>query len=100
MEGTSAYMASQCMVFTFFFLILIIVIQLFGGLAIGYKVKPIAFVLARLTLVINVVMHDFWNISEQKQNFVKNIGIFAGLPILAGLVGDGWSIDSKLAKSK
>ena len=102
MEGTSAYMASQGMVFISFFLILTIAIQLFGGLAvvIGYKVKPMAFVLAGLTLVINVVMHDFWNIPDQTQNFVKNMGIFAGLLVLAGLGGGGWSIDSKLAKSK
>jgi putative oxidoreductase len=102
MEGTSAYMASQGIVFISFFLILTIAIQLFGGLAvvIGYKVKPMAFVLAGLTLVINVVMHDFWNIPDQTQNFVKNMGIFAGLLVLAGLGGGGWSIDSKLAKSK
>jgi putative oxidoreductase len=102
MEGTSAYMASQGMVFISFFLILTIAIQLFGGLAvvIGYKVKPMAFVLAGLTLVINVVMHDFWNIPDQTQNFIKNMGIFAGLLVLAGLGGGGWSIDSKLAKSK
>jgi putative oxidoreductase len=102
MESTSAYMASQGMVFISFFLILTIAIQLFGGLAvvIGYKVKLMAFVLAGLTLVINVVMHDFWNIPDQTQNFVKNMGIFAGLLVLAGLGGGGWSIDSKLAKSK
>ena len=100
MEGTSAYMASQGMVFISFFLILTIAIQLFGGLAVvvGYKVKPVAFVLAGLTLVINVLMHDFWNVPDQTQNFVKNMGIFAGLLVLAGLGGGGWSIDGRLAK--
>ena len=102
MEGTTASMASQGMVFISFFLILTIAIQLFGGLAVivGYKVKPVAFVLAGLTLVINVVMHDFWNVPDQTQNFVKNMGIFAGLLVLAGLGGGGWSLDSKLAKSE
>jgi putative oxidoreductase len=102
MEGTSASMAEQGMVFISFFLILTIVIQLFGGLAliVGYQVKPAAFLLAGLTIVINVVMHDFWNVPDQTQNFVKNMGIFAGLLVLAGLGAGGWSIDSKLAKSK
>ena len=101
MSGTSAYMAEKGMVFISFFLILTILIQLFGGIAliVGYQVKAVAFVLAGLTLVINVVMHDFWNVPDQTQNFVKNMGIFAGLLILAGLGPGGWSLDSKLAKS-
>ena len=100
MEGTSASMAEQGMVFISFFLILTILIQLFGGIAVivGYQVKPVAFVLAGLTLVINVVMHDFWNVPDQTQNFVKNMGIFAGLLVLAGLGGGGWSIDGRLDK--
>ncbi len=101
MGGTSASMAEQGMVFISFFLILTILIKLFGGIAVivGYQVKPVAFVLAGLTLVINVVMHDFWNVPDQTQNFVKNMGIFAGLLVLAGLGAGGWSLDSKLAKS-
>jgi putative oxidoreductase len=100
MDGTSAYMAEQGMVFIYFFLILTILIQLFAGIAmvVGYQVKLVAFVLAGLTLVINVVLHDFWNVPDQTQNFVKNMGIFAGLLVLAGLGGGGWSLDSKLAK--
>ena len=101
MDGTSAYMAEQGMIFIYFFLILTILIQLFAGIAmvVGYQVKLVAFVLAGLTLVINVVMHDFWNVPDQTQNFVKNMGIFAGLLVLAGLGGGGWSLDSKLAKT-
>ena len=101
MEGTAASMAEQGMVFVSFFLILTILIQLFGGLAmiVGYKVKPVAFVLAGLTLVINVVMHDFWNVPDQTQNFVKNMGNMAGLLVSAGLGAGGWSLDSKFSKS-
>ena len=101
MEGTAAYMADQGMVAISFFLILTIVIQLFGGIAmvVGYQVQPVAFLLAGLTLVINMVMHDFWNAPDQLQNFIKNMGIFAGLLVCAGLGAGGWSIDSKLNKS-
>ena len=101
MQGTSEYMAESGMVFISFFLILTIIIQLFGGIAmvVGYKVKPVAFVLAGLTLVISVVLHDFWNIPDQTQNFIKNMGIMAGLLVSAGLGAGGWSLGSKLEKS-
>ncbi|MGI1679514.1 MAG: DoxX family protein [Cellvibrionaceae bacterium] len=49
-----------------------------------------ALTLAALTLVINYNLHDFWNFSgieagHEQQNFVKNLGIFAGLLLLAGM---------------
>lgn len=102
MDSTAASMAEHGMVLVSFFLILTIIIQLFGGIAmiVGYQVKPVAFVLAGLTLVISLVMHDFWNIPAETQNFVKNMGIMAGLLVAAGLGAGGWSLDSKLAKSK
>ena len=45
--------------------------------------------LASMTLVINLFMHDFWNVYEglsqahETQNFVKNLAIMAGLLALA-----------------
>ncbi|MEX0962810.1 MAG: DoxX family protein [Pseudohongiellaceae bacterium] len=101
-QGTSVYMAEHGMVFITFFLVLTILIQLLGGIAlvVGYQVNPVAFVLAGLTLVISLVMHDFWNIPTETQNFVKNMGIMAGLLVVAGLGAGGWSIDSKLGKQK
>ena len=41
-------------------------------------------------LVINVLLHDFWNFSgteggHELQNFIKNLGILAGLLVLAGM---------------
>lgn len=100
MDGTAASMAEHGMVFVTFFLVLTILIQLFGGIAmvVGYKVKPTAFLLAGLTLVISLVMHDFWNIPSETQNFVKNMGIMAGLLVSAGLGAGGWSLDSKIEK--
>lgn len=49
----------------------------------------VALILAALVIVININLHDFWNFtgieaSHETQNFVKNLGIFAGLLILAG----------------
>ena len=41
-------------------------------------------------LVINVLLHDFWNFTgvqgaHELQNFIKNLGILAGLLVLAGI---------------
>jgi putative oxidoreductase len=56
-EGTAEYMASHGMVFIPFFLVVTIVIQTGGGLAmiVGYRTKLTAFLLAGLTLVISAV---------------------------------------------
>lgn len=48
-------------------------------------------VFAAMVIVINLNLHDFWNIYEgvdarhETQNFVKNLGIFAGLLALAAV---------------
>ena len=68
-----------------------IIIQLTLGstLIIGYRIKESALVLAALTILINIGMHDFWNdypntdAGHETQNFVKNLGIFAGLLVLS-----------------
>jgi putative oxidoreductase len=46
---------------------------------------------AAMTILININLHDFWNVYEgvdvkhEYQNFFKNLGIFAGLLLLAAL---------------
>ena len=85
-------MQDHGMIFVPFFLVLTIVVQLSGAamLIAGYRVAFTAFILAGLTLVINLVMHDFWNVeagiqqAHETQNFVKNLAIMAGLMALAG----------------
>ncbi|WP_232847049.1 DoxX family protein [Shewanella nanhaiensis] len=49
----------------------------------------VSLMLAGLVLVINGSLHDFWNYggveaAHEMQNFIKNLGIFAGLLVLAG----------------
>ena len=62
-------------------------------LIIGYRIKESALILAGLTLCINFGMHDFWNdypevnSAHELQNFIKNLGIFAGLLILSSSSG-------------
>ena len=69
------------------------VIQITGSicLILNKKVVECALVLATLVLLINFNLHDFWNIYEgvnvkhEAQNFFKNLGIFAGLLLLAAI---------------
>ena len=60
------------------------------SLLLNRYVLACALVLAAMTLLINVNLHDFWNYSgleaaHETQNFVKNLGIFAGLLLLASI---------------
>ncbi len=91
-SGTADYMAAHGMVMVPFFLVLAIVIEIGGGvaLAIGYRTQLIALVLAGLVVIINVMLHDFWSLEEglqrrhELQNFIKNTAIMAGLLSIAG----------------
>ncbi len=95
-DGTAGYMAEHGVMLVPVFLVLTILIQVGGGvcLAIGYRVREIAFLLAGLVLVISLVMHDFWTMpggierAHEMQNFIKNMGIMAGLLVLSGGSGD------------
>ena len=55
----------------------------------GKHLKISSIALAITTLLINFYIHDFWNLTgdpsqaHETQNFVKNIGILAGLLILS-----------------
>lgn len=101
------YMTEHAMVLIPFLLILTTAIQLVAGgfLVVGYQTKISAFLLAGLTLVISLVLHDFWTMpagelqtAHETQNFVKNMGIMAGLLALAGLGGGAWSLESGIKR--
>ena len=103
-EANAGYMAQHGMMFIPFFLVLTIIIQLGAGgaMVLGYKTGYMAFTLAGLTLVISLVMHDFWTMpagdlqtAHETQNFIKNMAIMAGLLVAAGLGGGAWSLDAR-----
>ena len=69
------------------------IIQIVGGISLLLKkyVVVCALGFAAMTIVINLNLHDFWNVYEginaerETQNFFKNLGIFAGLLLLAAI---------------
>lgn len=99
-EGTAKYMAEHHVPFIEVLLPLTILIQIGVGLAllVGYRGQLAAFLLAGLTLVINIYMHNFWDMEEglarqhETQNFFKNLGIMAGLLVMAGLGSGKYSL--------
>jgi putative oxidoreductase len=88
----SAYMADHGVPLIPVLLVVTIIIQIGGGacLAAGYRTQIMAFVLAGLTLLISLFMHDFWSYeagmekAHEMQNFIKNMAIMAGLLFVAG----------------
>ena len=91
-SAMSAYMEQHGVPMIPVLLALTTLLQIGGGafLAIGYRARLMAFLLAGLTLAISLFMHDFWNVYEgvdqghETQNFIKNMAIMAGLLYVAG----------------
>ena len=69
------------------------VLQVVGGISLLINKQVVIFALgfALMTILINLNLHDFWNAYEgvdsahEMQNFFKNLGIFAGLLLLAAI---------------
>ncbi|MEM9054190.1 MAG: DoxX family protein [Pseudomonadota bacterium] len=62
-----------------------------GGLLLmsGRHVKLVSYGFVLYVLLVNIMLHDFWTMSgetaaRETQNFIKNLGILAGLLVLAG----------------
>jgi putative oxidoreductase len=104
-SGTSTYMEQHNVPMVSVLLVVTIIIQLVAGTAIivGFKGKQSAFILAGLTLVISLFMHNFWAMEEgiarshELQNFFKNMGIMAGLLMITGLGTGKFSFDQRKA---
>ena len=103
--GTEQYMLQHGVPLTAVLLPLTIILQIGGGAALilGWRTRAIALMLAGMTIVINLFMHDFWNVYEglsqahETQNFVKNLAIMAGLLALAaGPSAQALSLDRRL----
>lgn len=102
-EGTSTYMAAHNVPMISILLVITIIIQLGAGgaLIVGFKGKWAATLLAGLVLLISLFMHNFWDYpkgmeqAHETQNFFKNMGIVAGLLVIAGLGTGKFSLDQR-----
>ena len=88
-----ALMETHNMIMVPFLLAITGVIQVIGSIfmLLNRQVVICALVFAAMVLIININLHDLWNIYEgvdarhETQNFVKNLGILAGLLALAAV---------------
>lgn len=62
------------------------VVNIVGGLLLmaNRHVRFTAFGFVLYIVLVNALLHDFWNFPDEMQNFIKNLGILAGLLVLAG----------------
>jgi putative oxidoreductase len=102
-SGTSTYMEQYNVPMISVLLVVTILVQILAGSAIivGLKGKVAVFLLAGLTLVISIFMHDFWGMEEglarshELQNVFKNMGGMAGLLMIIGLGTGKFSLDQR-----
>lgn len=90
-DDTLAYMQSHGIPMAEPLLYIAGVTNIVGGLLLmtGRHVKLVAFGFVIYVLLVNIMLHDFWTMSgdeaaRETQNFIKNLGILAGLLVLAG----------------
>jgi putative oxidoreductase len=106
-EVMTNYMLAQNVPATAILLPITILLQITLGLAIivGFKGQISAFILAGLTLVISIYMHNFWAMEEgvqrvhEMQNFIKNMAIMSGLLMVSSIGTGRFSLDNRSAKS-
>ena len=92
-DANVALMEAHNMVMIPFLLAIAAVAQVAGSISmlLNKYVAVCALGFAAMTILININLHDFWNVYEgvdvkhEYQNFFKNLGIFAGLLLLAAL---------------
>ena len=92
-DANVALMEAHNMVMIPFLLTIAAVAQVAGSISmlLNKYVAACALGFAAMTILININLHDFWNVYEgidtqhEYQNFFKNLGIFAGLLLLAAV---------------
>jgi putative oxidoreductase len=98
--GTAGYMASKGLPAVEVLLVLTIIVELGGGLALlaGWKARWAALALAGFTLLAALLFHAFWATPEatrmvERIMFTKNLGIAGGLLLIFAFGPGRLSVD-------
>jgi putative oxidoreductase len=96
-EGTAGWMASMGLPMASFLLVLTIILEIGGGIAlmIGYKTKTVAFLLTGFTILATLIFHSDFTVAGQDMLFMKNIMIIGGLLHITGLGAGKISLDNR-----
>jgi putative oxidoreductase len=100
--GTAGYIASKGLPLPELGVVIAIVFEVGGGLALlaGYCTRYAALGLALFTLAATIFFHNYWGVPAemvmvQKLLFNKNIAVIGGLLLLAVHGAGAWSMDAK-----
>lgn len=100
--GTTGYIASKGLPLPELGVIIAILVEVGGSLALiaGFRIRMAALALAVFTLVATFLFHNFWGVPAdqamvQQLMFYKNIAVVGGLLLLAAHGAGAWSMDAK-----
>jgi putative oxidoreductase len=100
-EGTVGYIASKHLPLPQVGAIVAIICELGGGLllAVGFKARWAALVLAIFTLAAGILFHNYWDLTDAAQkmanqiNFWKNVAISGGMLMVFAFGPGRYSLD-------
>lgn len=100
--GTVGYIASAGLPLPQVGAVIAIIVELGFGLALlaGFKIRPVAIVLALFTLAASVFFHNYWAMPADKAfvnqlMFFKNIAVTGGLLAFAAFGAGRFSVDKR-----
>lgn len=98
--GNISYMETRHLPFIPLLLALATAIELGGALSLvaGYKVRPVAFLMAGYLVLVTLIFHNYWSYDGAQAGMVethfrKNLGIIGGLLVLAYAGPGRWALD-------
>lgn len=93
-SGTAAYMESMGV--PTMLLPLVILLELFGGIAIliGFKARLVALLFVGFNIVSALIFHQFWLDESQMNPFMKNIAIAGGFLMVFAHGPSSYSVDN------
>lgn len=104
-EGTAGYIASVGLPLPQLGAILAIVVEIGAGLALalGWRTRWVALILAVFTVVATFLFHNFWAMPADKAflqqlMFFKNIAVVGGLFVVAAFGAGRLSLDAKAGR--
>jgi putative oxidoreductase len=102
LEGTTAYIASKGLPMPTVLALASGLLELLAGLAVavGFKARIAAAVLAAFTLVASVLFHNFWampadQVMVNQLMFMKNLAIVGGLLLVSAYGAGPVSVDTR-----
>ena len=80
-----------------FILPLVILLEVFGGLAIlvGFKTRLVAFLMAGFSIVSALIFHADFGDQNQMMNFMKNLAMAGGFLMIVAHGAGAYSIDAR-----